>query len=1117
MKKTISIVFAALLPLCAPAADTARLSDCGAYAIAFSSVTLKPISASEGVKTERGFFEDFGKKKNVIRAFYKTKADAWETVSFKFLAERDGTAVIGLAGVHMADKDGKKIPLGQYYDNVKVNGKPLPNGDFEQGAKDWLNRGPSSSIVSVDGTRCLRTWSGAYVIQKIDIQAGKTYEVSFSTRPAGRLDTERNDQAIDISKFANFGLADFSKLGAKNNFSKLDTSRTDFGGVNFSLIDPAKNAGKSAVLLDSKVLRNGLKKIELTRLGSGRYIYLLHTSFYGGDSDVNTAVLTVKTAAGDVVKFNLKRREDTWLFEDPREFNENVKPVYRVLPEKKIGTLYFSRFELPKPDAIDSLTLESSGNDAVLLLGASLSDRKVAPFETWTCTEKDWTKADIPAEDYCLKEGSALDLSKFAERAPAGTYGRVIVSERGTLAFEKTPEKDARFKGFSDYALNYFLRMPKEGRDAAIAKYAQAFKLYGYNFARISMEGLRDDMPDAQRAELYDVADRYISELKKNGVNVHLTLVWYRLGLKDYSFYIRDDVKLRAVFGDANVRAHWKKTVEGTLNHVNPYTGFAWKDDPVFACVEYYNELAICFPRMDKTSKFHPLDTILPETDAFVKAKWAQWLKTRYNGDIAALNKAWKGYFDRDFNYKNFGEVECIVKRNPDWERCCWDHLAGFVKFAEGVVDAAGYKGLKVQNNLGTPVYGMAVRWGTTDYNIGNCYFAHPSSFNINDASCSQDSSIFGRVSWWRGITSTKLVNRPFFITEYNHCYWNDYRYEFAATFAPYSAFQNFSGLVIHAGGVPMTPKAPKHVGAFGVSESPVARVAELFSAAMYTRGDVEKARHRIEMEISDDFLKNSPLALRALNTTQTQLLLLTGFASKFQGEVPAVVRNVKLKPADMTITPVGGSETISEAWFESVVEGGAKNAFNIAKFVQAMRKKGILSPDNITDPDKGIFQSDTGQITLYAEKKMMKVVTQRSEIVAIEKSEPVQLGALKVVSTSVPASVGLVAVDGKKLSESDRLVLTYATREGSLGMTLSLDDRVSAGQGPGPIVLLNGVLEAEVKLDKSKKYSVYPLALNGERREKLPFEFADGVMKIRIDNSKLKNGSTAFFEIAAE
>ena len=96
----------------------------------------------------------------------------------------------------------------------------------------------------------------------------------------------------------------------------------------------------------------------------------------------------------------------------------------------------------------------------------------------------------------------------------------------------------------------------------------------------------------------------------------------------------------------------------------------------------------------------------------------------------------------------------------------------------------------------------------------------------------------------------------------------------------------------------------------------------------------------------------------------------------------------------------------------------------------------------------------------------------------------------------------------------SSRLIFAFATREGNTDMKLSTNDVVSVGGGKPPIVVQRGKIEAELRLAYGGKYEVRPVALNGERREKIPFEFADGVMKLKIDNSKLENGATPMFEI---
>ncbi len=1074
---------------------------------------------STGGKLSVGEFKSDGVMCPVVRFLYRNKNLGWETASFKFKANYDGEATLSVSGIHKY-KNGKRLRLAVCYDDIKINGKLVPNGDFEDGFNKWRLSKTFPTFIeqetASDGktNKYLRAWSATYASHVFNVKKGQTYEISFKTKPVGLFDIKSGNVQLDISKYANLKLDDFSMWKCNYNLGGLDKKRTVFGDVKFNLIDPDKNGGKGGILFASKNKQDGLKKIKIDKFVTGNYLYLLHTSFYSSSGDTDIMKITLTSLGGEKKTYIMQRRKDTWFFTDPRVYLRNVRPVYHVIPEKKLGGVFLSRFELPAERAIKSIEIESMLSDAFVLLGATIYDERVPMVETKPFNPDEWVKADIP-DDIYVKKGSALDHSHFFDNKPTGAYGRVIISDRGTLAFEKTPEKDARFKGFSNYCLSYFAKLPPEQRVAEIRRYAESFKVTGYNFARISFEILREHMPAEEREILYDTADRLIYELKKNGVYLHLTLVWYRMGLEGYHFYIRDDVKLRAVFGDENVRNHWKANAEYTLNHMNPYTGLRWKDDPVFVCAEYYNELAICFSRMDESTKFDPNDKILPETKELVMSKWHKWLQKRYKGDINALNKAWEeGFMGKNPGYKTFEEVPCIVRGNGDWTRCCWDHLADFVDFAEKVVEGTGYKGLKVQNNLGPMVYGNAVRSRTTDYVIGNTYYSHPSSFNMSDALCPQGDAIKGLAGYWRGITSMKLNDRPFFVTEYNHCYWNKSRYQFPAMFAPYSAFQNFSGLTIHSDAIPHTRKWSGRVGAFAVFPSPVAQVAELFSSAMFIRGDVEPARHRVDIKVSDNFLTNNNRSVYAFSSVQTQCMLLTGFGTSYEGRVPDAVKKVKVKPADMVMTPVGSSEIVAEAWFHGVKEDGKVTEDFVEKMVEQMRTKGILSPDNKTDVKKGIFQSDTNQITMDTKKITLKVVTPRSEIIAMNKPEETRLGALKVISGNVPSTVGVCSLDGKKISDSSRLMFVFVTREGNTDMKLSEDDVASTFWGRPPVVMLKGSIEAEIRLDPNSKYEVYPVALNGERREKIPFEFKDGVMRLKIDNYKLKHGATPMFEI---
>lgn len=1087
----------------------------------FEVVDVDPTSKAKVGKLKHGD----GSQVDIVRFSHRNKKDEWENVSFKVKALDSGEVSFTLSGKHVF-KNGKRQCYAIAYDDFKLNGKLMENGSFDDGMKSWTGSTSYPTKVMTETlpngkkNNYLRAWSITYATKKFYFEAGQTYEFSFKIRPIGKIDIDTGEVQIDISKYANIRLSNFVLYGSKLNLSKLDYSRKDFGGVNFNLIQPVEHNKNGGVVFASKGRRDVISKMEIApkNVIVGRYLYLLHTSFYAFTPQIDVAKLKLTSADGQVKEYKIKRGEDSWLFADARNYNKNILPVYYVDEPNKKGKLYLSRYEIPE-GSLSKIEIESCFGDAYILLGATVLNKNIPTIEIVPFDNSKWVKADIPQNIY-VKKGSALDQSTFFDPNPAGTYGRVILSERGTLAFEKTPHKDARFKGFSEYSIKYFSSLPMPERIKEIKRYAESFKTTGYNAARISFESLKEDMSDYDREVLYDTADRLIAELKKNGVYVHLTLVWYRLGLKDYNFHIRDDVKLRAVFGDPHVRSLWKKTAEFVLNHYNPYTGMQWKDDPVFICAEYYNELAICFSRMDETSKFHPKDTILPETKKLVMGKWHKWLEKRYGGDISKLNNSWNQnlkFMKTTFNFKTFDEVPCIVKGNDDWTRCCWDYLADFVDFAEKVVDDTGYKGLKVQNNLGPISYSVGIRSRTTDYVIANTYYSHPTSFNYNDAKCQQGDSMAGMASYWRGIASMKINNRPFFVTEYNHCFWNVSRYQFPAMFAPLSAYQNFSGLTIHSDAVPnRLLEKPIQLGAFAVAYSPVAKASELVSSATFIRGDVKPAKHRVDIKFSDDFLQNNKNAMKAASTFQTRIMLMTGYSTAFEGKVPNAVKNVKVKPADFTISPIGSSEVLSEAWFHSVIDSNdSKSNFDINTFVENMREKGILSPDNKSDMRKGIFHTDTEEIYMDIKNIVMKVVTDRTEIVAMKTPQTMRLGSFKVVSGDQPATIGVVSLDGKKVQESDKLMLLFVTQESNSDMKLSADNVISMGVGKAPILLRKSTMKAELRLDPNAQYEVYPLALNGERRTKIPFVFEDGVMKIEIDNSKLPNGATPFFEIA--
>ncbi|MBQ6534513.1 MAG: hypothetical protein IJI37_05020, partial [Opitutales bacterium] len=616
--------------------------------------------------------------------------------------------------------------------------------------------------------------------------------------------------------------------------------------------------------------------------------------------------------------------------------------------------------------------------------------------------------------------------------------------------------------------------------------------------------------------ERVDLDDFVVSEFKKNGVYIYNAV--FAIPLKENSFHLRDDIKLRALFGYPGARETWRDAAVETLNHVNPYTGLAFKDDPVYACLEIYNELAICYSRFDDNANRDPRDKIRPETKEFIYGKWAKWLEKRYGGDISKLNDAWNARMRarKKFAFASFKEVPIIVNGNPDWERCCWDFNEEFTRYAKKVLRDGGYKGLIVQNNLGASIYGSGVRSRTSDFVAFNTYFCHPSSFDLQNAKVRQTSSIGDLGAYWKYVATTKIEGRPFGISEYNHCFWNKYRHEMAALFAPYSAFQNFSFLTLHEGAVPLPTAQGKFISFFNIYNSPACRASELLSSAAFIRGDVKKSRKTVRMNVSEKFLRDNPEAVRGFNLKQASVALLSGFVSTYEGEVPEPASGVKPRKPDLEMSPQGSTEFLAEAWFHSAIDNNNKT-FDLEKFAEKMRQKGILPKGNKTDIAAGVYQTDTGQITLNQNDMTLTVQTPRTEIIALSKRLD---GAAKIIAgarSSVCATVALTSMDGKRLANSSRMTLIYLTREGNMGMNLSYDDVSVAGQSGGVPVLQNGILELNLRLDPKKSYELYALALNGERREKLPTTLQDGLLSVKIDNSRLTHGSTPFYELVVK
>ncbi len=191
---------------------------------------------------------------------------------------------------------------------------------------------------------------------------------------------------------------------------------------------------------------------------------------------------------------------------------------------------------------------------------------------------------------------------------------------------------------------------------------------------------------------------------------------------------------------------------------------------------------------------------------------------------------------------------------------------------------------------------------------------------------------------------------------------------------------------------------------------------------------------------------------------------------------------------------------------------------FALGKLVQALRQKGVLPHENRSDTARGLLESETGELLLDSPNRTFQVRTPRTEIVVSEAgTTTADQAALKLVCSSIPATLGVVAVDGRPLRESARLVLVYTTKFRYLGEKHENFGNYSIVQSRGtlPGELRCGNFTVTLVNQLGRDFELYALGMDGERQEKLPMEQSGELLQIKVDTSTLAV-ATPFIELVA-
>lgn len=1046
------------------------------------NMPLKVVSKAKG--TTAGTATWYKKNtENYITATILATDNEWKEIKFAVEPSQNGKLEIFFRSNFFRNKDGMIVDNLSIFKDLKINGKAYAKRLFKNKAGEFVSYTKKISTT-------------------LDVKKGEKIEISALAKVASETDAICR---IDFSKVAN-GVAS-KDLKKPIPFAK-GTHKVQ--NVLFNFLDSDK------ILSPVKTPKQAIP-IKIKDEDAYRYLYIVANV---GDkvnfNDHACGCIETQHKSGAVGEYWIRKDRDLMRSFDKEEYTKRALRVKLNGSSADAGAVYIMQFKLRDVDAIDTIWVKGNVN----VFAMTLSNNDASTVKEMDFDLSAWKPVDMSNLE--IKDGSALDVSEGIGKKNAGRYGYIKIGKSGKFEFEKMPNKPVKFKGTNWRPGDMFGRSITTHEQ--IDELARMTRKQGYNLIRWRLSMRKDEFNAPYQLNDFnkDLYDYFFYAFAREGVYHHFNLSSHDLGDPNFEWTDRFNIKILMFFGEPKTRESWRKLMHYQLNLVNKYTGKKWKDDPSIVSTEYFNEIELG-PNIVNKSR--------PDVKKFVDAKFVGYLKEKYKtlDDLKKANP--DGAFN---NLKKFEDAKAskLQPSQPEYARFLVYSGRQMQEYCEKVIrEEIGFKAPLHQHNCARPTAWALLSAEAGDYTALNVYHHHPSSFMDKGSYISNTSSVSDFGSYFLAAVSKRVANRPMMLSEWQHCYWNPFTHEGGVLFPAYSAFQGFDNLTVHD--VAIMKKAGT-MGCFEVGKSPVFRANEFLSYAMFYRGDVATTKNRVDMVYDKKYLETSEYLGKAMNREQSKVALMTGFAIDFpDARKTPMARNIKSTPAVLKMKPSGYSDAWAAANFTSSSAGTGE--YRVSETEKILRKKGILKKDNITDPENGIFQTDTGEITMRVKEKLVKVVSPKTEaITLLPETKNEKLGRATLVSTSVPAAFAVVSVDNKPIAQSKRMVVIFNTDNVMSDFKATVGREILISKGRLPALMQTGKLVAKLKVPTEKKsvvkrllgffkkqespkqYSLYALKINGERMQKLPLTIENGEFVLNIDTTVMKE-TTPFFELVAE
>lgn len=465
-----------------------------------------------------------------------------------------------------------------------------------------------------------------------------------------------------------------------------------------------------------------------------------------------------------------------------------------------------------------------------------------------------------------------VDISfVFEKEAPAGKHGFLRVSEKDPNVFEFEDGAPARFWGVN---FNGGANFPEHDyADKVARRLAQA----GCNVARFHQLDAEWDTPNLYSfrkgrrvfttrfldPKSLDRLDYLIHALKENGIYVYFDMMTYRKFKSGdgvpHADELADSAKPYSIV-DRRMIDLQKEFAEQIWNHVNPYTGLAYKDDPVFIMTEITNECDLFSIRV-KCENGSPY----------------------YNRRLRETFQKWMDDHGYDFDCLQ-GDIYTNV---PPLMECKIDLTKQYYKEMRDHLRKIGVKIPITGTNWMPSTGGVACSNVEMDFSDSHMYY-YDWRWGEEDKFCYNE-PINGHERTLQRLAYNRLNGQPFFVSEWDMPWPNCYRAEGPIFYAAVSALQGWSGCAIHTyayssnldhmnilgkevssatiGGTPYRE------GIFSTWNDPAKFGLFYHAALIVRRADISPARERVGIRVPDPNAVHMEALTDLLETHQAALV----------------------------------------------------------------------------------------------------------------------------------------------------------------------------------------------------------------------------------------------------